>query len=94
MNIFATPPYMNNFTQNFTDNFIQIVGNPMYIGLILILFFFFLIVVSKLTIDIAVVIYIPVILVCSVFIPPLRILFAIVIGILIAVGILRLIGKR
>lgn len=94
MIIMDIAPSMQNFSQQFLDNFLDIVGNPMYIGLLVLLFFFFLIISVKITMDIAIVIYIPIIVVCSVWIPPLRILFGIIVGVLIALGILRLIGKR
>lgn len=92
--LMATAPYMNNLTRDFVDHMISIVGNPMYIGLILLLFFFFLIISLRISMDIAIVSYIPIILLCSIWIEPLRLLFAILVGILIAMGMLRLIGKR
>ena len=92
--IFATSPYMQNASNEFMTNFLEIVGNPMIIGVLILLFITFLIVVSKLGFNVALPIYIPTIFICSLWIEPLRFIFAIVLGILISIGILRLIGKR
>ena len=92
--ILATSTYMQNASNEFMYNFLQIVGNPMLIGLLLIVFFSFVIISVRLGFNVALPIYIPIIFICSLWIEPLRFIFAIVLGILIAMGLLRLIAKR
>ena len=90
----ATSPYMTNTTEEFMNGLMQIVGNPMYLGLLFIVLVVFIIIGLRLSFDIAIVSMIPAIFIASVFIEPLRLIFAIMLGIIIAIGILRLIGRR
>jgi len=90
----AGSSYMTNATDEFMNGLMQIVGNPMYIGLLFIILVIFIIIGLKLSFDIAIVTLIPAVFIASVWIEPLRLIFAIIIGLLIGIGVLRLIGRR
>jgi len=92
--VLDTSPYFTNASDSFMQNLLEIVGNPMLIGVILLLFFVFFIVMLKISFDIALVLFIPIMLIASVWLVPLRLIFFIIVGLLIGLGMLRLIGKR
>jgi len=92
--IMATSTYMQNTTDQFMNGLMDIVGNPMLIGLLLLIFFVFFIIALRISFDIAIVSFIPIMFIVSVFVEPLRLIFLIVLGLLIGIGVLRLIGKR
>ena len=84
---------IGNFTQDLFNHLIQIVGNPMWIGLMIIFFVVILAFSLYLSLDVALILLIPTVFIASVFISGLRLIFAIVLGILIAIGVLRLVRR-
>lgn len=85
---------VEGLVQNFSQYLLELVGNPMYIGLFFLIFVIAIILGIGIGFDGMSVCMIPVMFIVSVWIEPLRLIFAIVIGVFIGIGILRLIGKR
>jgi len=92
--LMAVSSYWTNTSDQFMNGLMDIVGNPMLIGLLILIFFVFFIIALRISFDLAIVSFIPIMFIVSVFVEPLRLIFLIVLGLLIGIGVLRLIGKR
>jgi len=73
--------------------FIGIFGSPTLIGIFLLIFLFGLCFVLRLSYDAVVGLSVPILVTAFVFIPELRLIFGIAIGILIGIGLLKLISR-
>lgn len=84
---------LGHIEQQVVDVFLSVFGDPIFIGIAILIMIVGLIAFARLGMAAAVVILIPSLFVTFVFIEPLRIIAAILIGVIIAFGLLRLLRQ-
>lgn len=91
--LLATGYNWSSITAPFEDIAENLIGNPLLIGGIVLLFFVLIVLASRIGFESMMVIMIPVLFLVFIWIPALQIIVGIMIGVLIGIGLLKWIRR-